>query len=159
GGFEPAAFKPVEPSWVPRMYADRRAAWEGIDPRMPGITVRLEAASYRGRPIFFRSVEPWTRSRLSGPVTTRGALPGSVVQEWASIAWVVVVTAIMSAGVLVARRNLRLGRGDRKGALRLAAFLLLSAEIGSRLATHHVASNAFANFTLNLALRLIVAGP
>ncbi len=156
GGYEPAAFKPVEPSWVPRMYADRRAAWEGINPRMPGTTLRLEAASYLGRPIFFRAIEPWARARLSE--STTAAEPGSVIREWGSILWVVVTVAVMSAGVIVARRNLRLGRGDRKGALRLAAFMLLSAEIAWLLETHHIASNAFANFNLNLALRLLIAG-
>jgi serine/threonine-protein kinase len=155
GGYEPPAFKPVEPSWVPRMYADRRAAWEGIDPRRPGMTLRLEAASYRGRPIFFRTIEPWTRARLSERVTAD--LPGSRLQEWASISWLVVAIAIMSGGVIMARRNLRLGRGDRKGALRLAAFMLLSAEIAWLLETHHIASNEFPNFMLNLAIRLLVA--
>jgi hypothetical protein len=58
----------------------------------------------------------------------------------------------------MARRNLRLGRGDRKGALRLAAFMLLCAEIAWLLETHHIASNAFDNFSLNLAVRLLIAG-
>jgi serine/threonine-protein kinase len=156
GGFDQAVFKPVEPSWVPRMYADSRAAWEGIDPRMPGVTLRLEAAAYRGRPIFFRTIEPWTRARLSDPGTA--PLPGSVVREWGAVAWIVVAVAIMSAGVIMARRNLRLGRGDRKGALRLAAFTLLCAEIAWLLETHHIASNAFDNFSLNLAVRLLIAG-
>ena len=155
-GHDPAAFRPVEPSWVPRMYADRRAAWEEIDPRMPGRTLRLEAAAYLGRPIFFRTIEPWMRARLSEPVTA--PLPGSQLQEWASLVWIFVATALMAGGVIVARRNLRLGRGDRKGALRLAAFMLLSAEIAWLLETHHVASNAFANFTINLGVRLLVAG-
>jgi len=74
------------------------------------------------------------------------------------MAWMVVAVAIMTAGVIVARRNLRLGRGDRKGALRLAGFMLLSAEIAWLLETHHIASNAFSNFNLNLAVRLLVAG-
>jgi serine/threonine-protein kinase len=156
GGYDPAAFKPVDPAWVPRMYADHRAAWEEIDPRPPGASLRLEAASYLGRPVFFRTIEPWTRARLTETVTP--PLPGSVLQEWASMAWMVVAVAIMTAGVIVARRNLRLGRGDRKGALRLAGFMLLSAEIAWLLETHHIASNAFSNFNLNLAVRLLVAG-
>jgi len=46
---------------------------------------------------------------------------------------------ILGVGIFVARRNLRLGRGDRRGALRLAAFLFII-YLGASLASlHHVA--------------------
>ena len=48
-------------SWTPSVYADTRAAWEGPHPERPGLTMRVEAAAYRGRPVSFRWLGPWSR--------------------------------------------------------------------------------------------------
>ncbi len=54
-------FRPVEPRWTPPHHSDARAAWEGAWPRRPEISLRVEAAAYRGRPVWFETVNPWTR--------------------------------------------------------------------------------------------------
>src|SRR6185436_810264 len=59
-GLDPARFTSVEPQWAPRTYADRRAAWEGSYSEAPDLPLRIEAASYRGKPVSFRMVLPWT---------------------------------------------------------------------------------------------------
>ena len=61
-GLEPGAFTRVEPVWLPPSYADSRAAWEGVYPDAPEISIRIEAAAYRGRAVAFRIVEPWVRA-------------------------------------------------------------------------------------------------
>jgi serine/threonine-protein kinase len=48
--------------------------------------------------------------------------------------------AMVVVAAIVARRNLRLGRGDRKGAFRLAAFVYAAGSLSWIFATHHVAS-------------------
>ena len=53
-------FRPAEPDFVPRGYADQRAAWEGPFREGSTIRVRVDAASYRGRAVFFRVTGPWT---------------------------------------------------------------------------------------------------
>src|SRR5262249_22090617 len=60
-GLSLSAFHPVPAHWLPRNEADVRAAWEGPLPDIPGETARVEAAAYRGRPIFFQLVLPWTQ--------------------------------------------------------------------------------------------------
>ena len=61
-GLDPGTFKPVPPRWVPNTYADERKAWEGPMPGRPDITLRAEAAAYRGKPAFFQIAGPWSRT-------------------------------------------------------------------------------------------------
>ena len=135
-GFDPAALKPAEPAWSPLVYADRRAAWEGIYPDAPSIPLRIEAASYRGKPVAFRIIEPWTRPRRMGVVSK------DVGRDVLRFVALPLVIAVMVGGALVARRNLRLGRGDRKGAFRLAAYVLACLSLFWLFEAHHVASAA-----------------
>ena len=65
-GCRMAAFTPVAPQWAPRDFADTRAAWEGPLPERPDIRVRIEAAAYRGRPVSFLLIGPWTRADADG---------------------------------------------------------------------------------------------
>ena len=44
-GLDIATFKPVEPAWVPPVFADERRAWEGPMPEHPDQTFRVEAAA------------------------------------------------------------------------------------------------------------------
>jgi hypothetical protein len=46
---------------------------------------------------------------------------------------------LLAVGLFLARRNLRLGRGDRKGALRLASFLFILYLTANLASLHHVA--------------------
>jgi hypothetical protein len=116
-GLAMANFKPTESHWVPPIYSDSRAAWEGVFPQQPQIPLRIEAAAYCGRVVWFEMIGPWTEATLRTPVRRVGAAPIP------PILLVVFLLVIPLAGVLLARRNLRLGRGDRKGAFRLALFV------------------------------------
>jgi len=134
-GLDPGALRVVEPVWFPAMFADRRAAWEGAYPATPGAgatPVRIEAASLRGRPVAFRIVEPWTR-----PLRMAAVAPGGW-QKAEQYVLIVVAVAIMAGGVLLARRNMLLGRGDRRGAFRLAAVLLTAVVVTWIVRAHHV---------------------
>jgi len=116
-GFDRQAFTPVDPVWLPPLYADRRAAWMGVYPEAPDTSIRVEAAAYRNRPVAFRVIEPWVRAvGAAAPEQGFWARARDVVGP----VWYVVV--LFSAG-LVALRNIRLGRGDRKTALRFALYL------------------------------------
>ena len=107
-------FRPVEPRWTPPHHSDARAAWEGAWPRRPEITLRVEAAAYRGRPVWFETVNPWTRPEREQPFPFTAGQRG--MQAFAAI----VFATLVAAGGLLAYRNIRLGRGDRRGAFRLA---------------------------------------
>src|SRR5215207_7435084 len=57
---DPARFSPVEPpSFVP-VSADARAAWIGPSPDGAGVPLRIEAAAFAGRPVYFKIIAPWT---------------------------------------------------------------------------------------------------
>ena len=52
-GLDQSTFHEVAPEWLPRGQSDVRRAWEGA---MPGLSqpVRVEAAAWHGRPIYFQ---------------------------------------------------------------------------------------------------------
>ncbi len=129
-GLDPARFSPTPPQWTPPSPYDARAAWLGAYPGQPASSLRVETASWRGRPSYFRIVGPWTQ-----PSSSSG--PRSVDLIWAGV-FVVAV----AGGALLARRNSRLGRGDRRGAFRLAAFVFANWMLLWLIGSNHVPSIA-----------------
>ena len=129
-GFLLEEFTSVEPSRTPSSYADMRAAWKGVYPDAPEVAIRVEAAAYRGQPIFFRITDPPT-----GADATQPTLPSvrQRIGDWIQAVWFVVV--LVGAGY-IAYRNVKLGRGDRKTALRLALYVG-AVRIIWYLAAHH----------------------
>jgi len=131
-GYDPEELTPVESTWPPYHHADTRVAWTGVYPDNPDVEIRLEAAAYRGKPISFQTIEPWTRpSRMQPYEQTRGEKAGQIV------ALSIFIGIVIGASVL-ARRNLRVGRGDRRGAFRIAAVVLVVLTMNWLLTAHHV---------------------
>ncbi len=116
-GLDMKTFTPADSVWVPNSYADERRAWEGPMPGRPDIRLRVEAASYRGRAAFFQIVGPWSRRlrqdqpRQDGETVFRFGL-------------FLIVLALTIGTCVLARHNVRTGRGDRRGATRIAFALL-----------------------------------
>jgi serine/threonine-protein kinase len=132
-GLDPARFQQTEPELTPATPFDAQAAWSGSwssDPQRP---LRIEAAAYRGKPVFFRVLGPWMKPG-EPPGLSLGTLS---IPEF--VASVIVFPAI--AGLL-AWRNARSGRGDRRGAFRLAAFILVCVLIQGIADTHHIPAPA-----------------
>ena len=123
--------RPSQPRWIPPIFADARAAWEGAYPDRPDVPIRIEAAAVRGRPVYFEIVAPWTRPRNedahSGQHVGRARRLSTCAPPWHR--WP------LSIAVLLALRNLRLGRGDRRGALRLSMFILAAGAASNALET------------------------
>jgi hypothetical protein len=55
-GLESAAFRSADSEWMPLAWGDSRAAWTGMLPGRPDLPVRIEAAAYRGKPIYFDTI-------------------------------------------------------------------------------------------------------
>jgi len=129
-GLSMARFRPAQPRWVPPIFADERAAWEGTYPDRPDVPIRIEAAAARGKPVYFEIAAPWTRPRNEGPVpgTTSGERIGLLVRT-------LVLPSVLVMAALLAFRNLRLGRGDRRGATRLSVCLFAAGGVSNALAT------------------------
>jgi serine/threonine-protein kinase len=129
-GLEQSQFQPAEPEWTPLSGWDVRAAWTGTD-APTGSKLRVEAAAWRGRPVFFRIVGPWSSPERMTEDTAGGSLAEMVV----------VYLALAAAGVL-AWKNFRAGRSDRQGAWSLAVLYFAGLAGGTALASHHVATMA-----------------
>src|SRR5271157_2209692 len=125
-GLDQNQFQPAEPEWTPLASTDARAAWTGTD-APTGAKLRIEAAAWRGRPVFFRVVGPWSEPERMTQDTLAARVPVLVV----------IYLALAAAGVL-GWRNLRSGRGDKQGATRLALLYFAGLAGGAALASHHV---------------------
>jgi len=126
-------FAHVQPQLWPEAGADVREALEG---EHGGRRVRLEAAGRAGGSIFFRFVPDWaTPSEASWTTWTSVVeLPASFTTVVLGLGW----TSLIVLAVL-ARRNLRLGRGDRRGARAVAIAAMLAQAIGNTLGAHPTA--------------------
>jgi serine/threonine-protein kinase len=126
---DPTTLEPVEPTWQPPVSWDERAAWEGRYHRSDR-EVRLEAAALRGRPVALKVFDS------AEPAAPWGALDGFARYAGPWLLGMNVVALIVI--VLLARRNLRLGRGDRRGAVRLALYLAALGFLTRLLGAHHL---------------------
>ena len=152
----PQCLKAARSTWNPPIYADAKAAWEGVFPAQPDIPIRIESAAYRGRVVYFTVIDPWTRSTSS---VQSGSVTNINTTRSASVATSAVLMVLMTAAVLVARRNVRLGRGDPKGASRLALYVLLLGALSFVMGASHVSGTVeeFGLFLSALASYLLYA--
>jgi serine/threonine-protein kinase len=131
-GLDPSKWPPTQPIWTPPVYSDARAAWLGSLAERPDLPMRIEAAAYQGKPVYFELIGPWTRPERMQPYrSTAGRRAFFVI---GIVLWI----SMLVVGALLARRNLRLGRGDRRGAFRLAAIVFAAWAVGWSLGAHHV---------------------
>jgi serine/threonine-protein kinase len=153
-GLDPAAFRPVESVWVPPHPFDERAAWEGTYPGQPDTPVRVEAAAFRGRPVYYQLVNPWNQP------TRQEERPVPAGVRFFLAVVVALFFLMMAGAALLARHNLRLGRGDRRGALRLASFVFAGTLLDWLVTAHHVPSlvEELNQFLVNLSMCLLTGG-
>ena len=134
-------WQPADPIRAPAQPSDVRRAWTKD-------TTRIEAASLRGRPVWFYVIPSWFTPEDAQPV---GSSAAKVIN---SVTLVVVTLAVVVGGALLARRHIRLGRGDKRGAQRLAVtFLILGAAV-QLLSLSGTPENWLGTFTNNLALEV-----
>jgi Protein kinase domain len=133
-GLDQGAFQGARPLWVPETYCDARAAWTGTYPAQGEPELRVEACAYRGRLSYFQILHPWDRPTrmLLDPVLPRSLAPipfGVVLFQ----------TVLMVGGMVLARRNLQAGRGDRRGARFMATWVIGWFMLGWVFSGSHVA--------------------
>jgi hypothetical protein len=149
-GLDPSKFTPVDPQWAPSVMADLRAAWAGAYPEAPTIPIRVEAASFHGKPVSFVQVLSIPDAPQSSPVSG-GHSAGDLV--YVTLQLIVIVGLIPFA-----RYNLRLGRGDTHGAMCLGLFGLIVGMLAWVLGGTHVASAAEADLFFMAMMRAIYGG-
>lgn len=115
-------YKDVPCRWTPPHAFDAQKAWAGKLPGHGDIDIHIEAAAYRGKPVYFEIHFPWPKA-----VDHRPPPP---------IAGYVFAAAIFGAVLFLAVRNLRLGRADTGRGLRfvllVAGVWMLVGLLGSR---------------------------
>jgi len=131
-GLPMSAFNPTSPTRLPPVFCDRRMAWEGRFPEMPDVPIHIEAGVYSGRIVTFAITGPWTGKSTPG---SSSSTPGERRAVNIQIGLLVAATA---AGIVLARRNLRLGRGDRSGAMKIALYFVAIHVLVWVLWVHHM---------------------
>jgi predicted Ser/Thr protein kinase len=109
-------FERVLPTHVPPMYCDSRAAWVGRTAENPEIPMRVEAAAYRGKVVFLKLFPDSSDSAADGTAGLTALQAGRLIN-------VALVLVCLAGAAALARRNLALGRGDRRGAFRVSALV------------------------------------
>jgi hypothetical protein len=152
-GLDPAGLRRVSPLWTPPFYADTRVAWEGRWPSRPELELRVEAAAYRGRPVWLEVKSEFAKPRREQ------ALRGTPRERRLQGLYVLVMVALVAVGCGLAYRNMSLGRGDRRGAFRLALALAFLGFASWALVANHTLEpfGFFAGFVRGVGLPLMVA--
>jgi len=130
-GFDLSAFKSVPSRWRPPVFADQRSAWEEVGVSKP---LRIEAAAAGGAPVWFAILRK----------DERPAHAIALAEEMREQAfwWILILffLIVALAGVFLAVRNVRAGRSDRRGAMRLSLFIIAAMILGWAIGGHHVAA-------------------
>ena len=145
-GLDPTQLKPAPPIWNTLAASDNRLAWQGV---WPGTMrpLRVEAASWRGKPVFFSLIGEWTKpQRMDTESST--STTGKRLRE---IGGVVLLLSILLGAALLARRNYRMRRADPQGAFRLALVMLLL-EMALWVCRSHLAAGLGTLFLFLIAL-------
>ena len=131
-----AKFQPVSSIWTPPHETTARAAWEGSYPDQPDFKIHIEAGAFEGKPVYFEIFDAWDQQRDEQTSIARFR------QRTLLVLLLAIFITVLVGSALLALRNVKLGRGDRKGAFRLAAFLLVVFFMRWLLTSHHVATEA-----------------
>jgi serine/threonine-protein kinase len=142
-GLDMSGFERVKPLFVARSASTERAAWNGSLPGSPGMTLHVEAAAFKGVPVFFKIVWPWAdpvaREYRTPPDGRAGYQQGAGSRQFFLFSFATYLLATVTC-IMIARRNLRAGRGDRRGALKLAIYLFVTQMLAWFFQSHHVRS-------------------
>ena len=117
-GLDPRLLIASTSHWSAPVDSDSKAAWDGVYPDQPGVRFHIEAAAYHGRPVLMEVRGPWERPTASAASPDRDSASLLFALSMVFLS----VIPIVGALIVLVRRNIRMGRGDRRGAVRLAVF-------------------------------------
>jgi serine/threonine-protein kinase len=136
-GITAATLTAVEPQFTPHTFADWRAAWEGPYPNRPDWRMRVEAAARGTRVVWFEVAGPWDPP-AAAPAASAAATR-DVLGTLRRLAQIGIATVALLAGAWLARRNLRAGRADTRGAWIVAVWTGVSLFLSAFFTFHHSA--------------------
>ena len=130
-GLDMGRFKPAAPQWLPLSGWDTRTSWTGTRVEDPETEIRVEAAAWRDRPVYFDVIGPWTRPFRQQKMEQ----PAEQKLQRAFGVGLFIVTLIAAA--FFVRANLHAGRVDRRGAFRLGVYGFAVTFVALMLYGHH----------------------
>jgi serine/threonine-protein kinase len=150
---DPARFQPETPLWLPPVPFDTIAGWRGSYAQSPDMPIHVVAAAYRGRPVYFDLIPPWSSPERE--TKQQGSGRGNIAQH----ALLTLVIGLFILALVLAWRNWRLGRADHNGAIRLGVFILGMRLTAWLLRAHHMgtAQDEWQLFILGVAFGLWAA--
>ena len=127
-GYGTTGWTAVAPQRIPATYADARAAYQGTLPDIPDVSIRVEMATFRGKLVSLETVFPWSQKEEEFPPAVK-----LVLALILTLAGITLIPAIW-----LCRRNVLKGRGDRRGAFRLAFLVFIVNLLHWIFSGHHV---------------------
>jgi len=120
-GFDISQWPETQPRFTPLYAFDWQKAWKGTHPTLH-TEITVQAAAWRGKIVDLQVLWPWSKAWHE---------PESRTGSWQDVARVlgerILSLSVFLFSAVLAARNLRAGRGDRRGAWRLAvAFFVLA---------------------------------
>jgi serine/threonine-protein kinase len=142
-------FQPAEAQWTSPGDSDERTAWTGVYPGT-AIPLRIEAAAWMGKPVLFRLISPWTKPAIEHTV--------SATETVRILIFMFMGTLMFLVPGFLAWRNIKRGKADRTGAMRLSVGIFAACILMWILRAHFAAGfGEFALFVLALSSGLFNA--
>jgi serine/threonine-protein kinase len=131
-GLREPDLQPTAPIQNPMTSFDRRYAWTGASPDDPSMSLRIEAASLEGKPVYFAVLRPWElpTAGTTAPIWT-------LVRHMVEAAGFLIRWLALAIATVLVIRNLRRGRADRRGALRIATYVAAVEFVATMLRARH----------------------
>jgi hypothetical protein len=151
-GLDLAEFQATQPLWDSLASADTRAAWTG---KYPGTSfpLRVEAAAWRGKPVYFKLIGNWTKpSRMasSGP---------SASDKVTQVTLAILGMLLLSGACLIGWRNYVRQKTDLQGTWKLGVVIFCLEMAMWVCQAHFVPSiGSLGLFFLALSSSLFIAG-
>ncbi len=130
-GLDMKRFTLSGPKLLPPAAFDARAEWDGSLEQDPATPLHVTAAAYHGKPVYFDVLGPWNRPEVAGQRSLSNVIAG--------VTLILMIVSLLVVGSIFARRNVRMGRGDRRGSFRISACAFSTVMLTWILAGHHVA--------------------
>jgi serine/threonine-protein kinase len=123
---DPRGLRPTSSQFTPQVPTDTQAAWTGSYNENPDVPLRIGAASFRDRIVFFKIAAPWTEAG-SRPADSSSPPAAQILFDF----------AFMLVFLFFAYLNWKSGRADIAGAVRVSLFLCVVMLLLWVLSSHH----------------------
>ncbi len=115
-GLDQTKFEPSEPNRRPPFDVDERTAWKGTLADWADIPIRIEAASFEGKPVYFQVVYPWEDAPQQASATNT---------RWQPILLNVITTILFIGIIVLVWHNIKNGRADLRGTAKFGLFFMV----------------------------------